>query len=269
MNTMEKILQNIKNECENYFQIENEILKEESERVIEIPWALSKYAGQEKILDIGTTHFDVNYFKYFVKLLNLGVKEFHSMDIIPFRIERFETTVSKSVLSQIISKKGDIRNSCYANDSFDLIFCISTMEHIGFDKENININEDTSFDRPKNKPDETNSENWNEDYKVINELLRITKPDGSILLSVPFGKLSVPLVKDSKGRYAQFFQYNYDRIQDLLNEFQGVEVEDRYFYINKNELWKESKTPRELNDIEFCIEKGYARGVACIEIKKL
>lgn len=34
MNTMENILQNIKNECGNYFQIESEILKEESERAI-------------------------------------------------------------------------------------------------------------------------------------------------------------------------------------------------------------------------------------------
>jgi len=268
MMEIKRILRNIRDKKENYFQIENKIL-EENGRVIEIPWALSKYKGQRRILDVGTTHFDVDYFRYLLELLNLGVKEFHCIDMISFKPERFKAHTPNTLLDKLIFRKANIRNSGYPDDFFDLIFCISTIEHVGFDEENLNPREDTSFIRPEAKPKKMDWRKWNEDYKVLKELLRIVKPGGSVLLSIPFGKATTLVLKDSKERYAQVFIYDYERLQAVLNSFRGIKIDNRYFYFSKKQGWKETKNPRELVDAKPFDEQGGEGGVACIEIKTM
>ncbi len=271
MEILEKMIENIKKGKSSRFQLRESDFTE-TERTVEIPWALSKYKNQKRILDIGTTFFDVEYFRYFIELLNLGVEEFHSIDIIPFRPQRFEKVASKDLLNRIIFKKGDIRQSGYPNNYFDLVICISVMEHIGFDKENLNPKEDTALDRPIEKPELQNQKEWSEDFIVVREILRILKVGGSLLLTVPFGKKGVAWVKDSKKRYALLFQFDYDRLQDLFNKFKNVEVEDRYFFFDENMGWKECETRNDARIFQIAFksgEKNYALGVACIEIKKL
>ena len=112
MQIIEEILDNIKNGKIIDFKIEKNALNE-SERIVEIPWILSKYKGQEKVFDVGTSFFDVDYFKYFAEILNLGVKEFHSIDIIRRNAAKkqieFETRPidNSSGVEVVLIKRGD------------------------------------------------------------------------------------------------------------------------------------------------------------------
>jgi len=251
---------------ENRFKIKNRIL-EKNERVIEIPWVLSTYKGQARVLDIGTTFSDRSYFKYLIELIKKGIKEFYCIDIISFKPERFAKSVPAPILNKLIFKKGDVRKSGYPDNFFDLILCVSTIEHIGFDRENINPKEDTSFKRGKNKPKNKNWKIWKEDYKVVKEFLRILKPGGSILITAPLGKIGVITVKDSKERYAQFFQYDQKRVQSLFNRFKNIDAKARYFYFNENKGWQESFKKSPIN-CDYNVKEGCAGGVVFMEIKK-
>src|SRR5438093_9195048 len=54
--------------------------RNKSERVVEIPWALSRYRGERRVLDIGTSfalHIWVRH------LIGLGIPELHAIDIVP------------------------------------------------------------------------------------------------------------------------------------------------------------------------------------------
>jgi SAM-dependent methyltransferase len=70
---------------------------------------------------------------------------------------------------------GDIRESSYKNNDFDLISCISTIEHIG----TTNYYGDTKLED-------------NADCKVVQELQRILKPSGILIITVPYRKVGEP-----------------------------------------------------------------------------
>ncbi|PJA01482.1 hypothetical protein COX74_02500, partial [bacterium (Candidatus Gribaldobacteria) CG_4_10_14_0_2_um_filter_41_16] len=88
----------------------------------------------------------------------------------------------------IIFKQGDIRQTDYPNDYFDLIACISTLEHIGLSGR-YNSDDDPDGDK-----------------KAMLEIKRIIKPGGILLATVPYGARDVlPINK----------LYNKSRIADL------------------------------------------------------
>lgn len=52
---------------------------DDSERCIEIPWAISCYSGEERVLDVGYANAEDRYLE---QLLSLNIKELHGIDII-------------------------------------------------------------------------------------------------------------------------------------------------------------------------------------------
>jgi SAM-dependent methyltransferase len=130
-----------------------------TERVVEIPWVFSRYHGERAVLDIGP----VGSHPFFVRQLkSLGIPELHGVDLSARRIDGIELT------------QADIRHLPYMDCSFDLITCISTLEHIGC---------------AKGSPDAAQLVERNGDVHALREMRRVIKESGRILLSVPFGKM--------------------------------------------------------------------------------
>jgi ubiquinone/menaquinone biosynthesis C-methylase UbiE len=165
-----------------------------SDRYLEYPWLLEniRITGG-KILDVGSTASNMLY--------NFLPKEvqIYSIDLNSKNIE--SAAVKFSV--------GDIRKTNYEDNYFDVISCISTLEHIGV------AGRYGSDDDPSG------------DLKAVKEMARILKPGGTILLTVPYGTRDVlPINK----------LYNKERINELFKDFFSVEIEYRK-YFQKFHLW--------------------------------
>jgi len=103
--------------------------------------------------------------------------------------------------------KGDILKSLFADDFFDLVVCVSTIEHIGLG----------SYGDPSY---------YDGDKSVVKEFGRILKDGGTLLLTAPFsGESEVLPWMDSHERI-----YDYDRLKSL---FEGWEIQLEEYYIPK------------------------------------
>lgn len=83
------------------------------ERAIEIPWCLARYSGERRVLDVGTA----NAVPAWVE----GLRALEAPKLV---------TVDLAEPADVIA---DVRSLPFADGSFDLAFCVSTLEHVGLD----------------------------------------------------------------------------------------------------------------------------------------
>ncbi len=168
------------------------------DRALEYPWALKNIELKKgKLLDVGST-----VSKMFKDNLSAEVEVFA---INSDKEQRFEKN------SGIKSVFGDIRKTDFKTNMFDVITCISTLEHIGVGGRYGIVDEP------------------NGDTQAMKEMFRILKPNGTLLVTVPYGLRDVlPINK----------LYNKRRIEKLT---QGYEVESETYmkYDEKYNIWKE------------------------------
>jgi len=122
------------------------------ERAVEIPWALARYAGERRVLDIGTAFAERAYVE--------GLQELGAADLV---------TVDLAEPADVIA---DVRDLPFEDGRFDLAFCISTLEHIGRDNATYDV------DAPRDERG---------DEAALRELRRVLAGDGRLLVSVPTG----------------------------------------------------------------------------------
>ena len=136
-----------------------------TERSVEIPWSLARYGGGARILEVGCS-FAYENPDYIARLKALNVLELHGIDI------------SSEAAPDFIKRTADIRESGYPSDYFDTVFCISTLEHVGRDNAR-------HYKPVAELPTGIDSE---PDFAAVTEMLRILKPAGQLIITVPFGK---------------------------------------------------------------------------------
>jgi hypothetical protein len=88
------------------------------ERAIEIPWVLSRYAGERRVLDVGYAHAPAPYLD---AIAGLGAEQLVGVDLVERDVAGLRSTVA------------DLRALPFADEGFDVGFCISTLEHVGCD----------------------------------------------------------------------------------------------------------------------------------------
>ena len=123
------------------------------ERAIEIPWALARYAGEPRVLDVGTAFAEPAYVE---GLHELGATQLVTVD-----------------LAEPASVIADVRRLPFEAGAFDLAYCISTLEHIGRDT--------TMYD-----VDAARDEHGDE--AALRELHRVLANDGRLIVTVPTGR---------------------------------------------------------------------------------
>lgn len=241
-----------------------------NERCVEIPWALSQYQGQARILDVGVALADQALMTNILALTKYGVNELHGLDIVNFdRVKNRFSTIDVQLLNKIIFWEGDVRKTGYPDNFFGLIFLISTIEHIGFDSVNYNTDHDTVFNRPLEKLDIKAMEIVNnEDSKTIAELGRILAPGGKLIITAPYGQDGLITLKDSKDRWSISRNYGKERWQKLIQITKMKVEEERYFYNNGNQGWLETKDQNILAKIRYDEDKEIAGAVTCLVLIK-
>ena len=128
------------------------------ERAIEIPWCLARYDGESRVLDVGYAFAEP---AYLVGLVALGATDLAGADL------------ARADVPGLRSITGDVRTLPIDDDAFELIFCVSTLEHVGRDND--------LYDVDAARDDEG-------DEAALRELNRVLTRDGRLLVSVPTGE---------------------------------------------------------------------------------
>ena len=111
---------------------------------------------------------------------------------------------------------GDITNNNFSDNYFDIISCVSTIEHIGL----------SAYGDPKFN---------NGDFNAFNEFKRIVKKKGFLIITTPFSK---KYCLKSLGETVERI-YNWDRLKKL---FEGWDIIREEYYIPIGKFnWKRTE----------------------------
>ncbi len=219
------------------------------ERVVEYPWIFSKLSNHNKsiLLDAGSTFNFPQLIKHY-KTIN------KDLTIFTYYPEA-ENFINKRISYQF----GDLRNMPFNSSWFDEIVCQSTIEHVDMD------NSIYGYELEKIKDIKEKSYEY---LRVIEELVRVLKPGGKLLITFPYGKF------ENYGFFQQFDLEMVKRIFDTL-KLSGHFVEDYILYSQNG--WQ-FKTANECNEsLSYNPHTGQGKGndgaahcrcVCCIEFIK-
>jgi SAM-dependent methyltransferase len=127
------------------------------ERVIEIPWVLSRLEGPA-VLEVGYANAED---AYLAALLRCGVERLVGVDLAARPIDGFETVTA------------DARELPFEDESFDTVLLVSTLEHIGADNTVYGVEGEGD---PSAR------------VAALRELRRVLSSTGTLLVSVPLGE---------------------------------------------------------------------------------
>lgn len=168
------------------------------ERIIEYPWIFANLKKDKTVfLDAGST-FNFDY------LLNNKLLEKKEKYIYTFYPE--EKSYNNKRISYVY---GDLRELPFKNNFFEEIVCQSTIEHIDMDNSMYGYNLNSTLEVVTNKSYEY--------LKVIDELFRVLKVNGQLLLTFPYGKF------ENHGFFQQFDSEMLEKITHemiILGEFE-------------------------------------------------
>lgn len=210
------------------------------ERVVEYPWLISRLS-HGRVLDAGSV---LNH----PHILDRVLPEIESLTITTLQPEP-QSFPERGVDYHY----GDLRELPFADESFDAVVCLSTLEHVGMD------NSVYGSDVPRA------TDPRGEARRALGELERVSAPGGKLLVSVPFGR---------REDHGWFRQFDADDLADLLSasRFAGAKTE---IFSYSAAGWQRSLT----RDAASCRYRDYhhdttpvadlaaaARAVACVVI---
>ena len=127
------------------------------ERVVEIPWVLSRLRTRGRVLDVGYAFAEA---AYLAALLRADV-DLAGVDLAERDVEGLELV------------QADVRSLPFADRSFDQVLLVSTLEHVGADNSVYGI----AGDRDDGARE-----------AALRELARVLTRNGSLLVTVPLGE---------------------------------------------------------------------------------
>lgn len=215
------------------------------ERAVEYPWFLSRLRDDEiTILDAGSVlNFPQILVSEKLKKRRLYICTLHYEGTYP-------TTSSPSYIYE------DLRNTCFKEGFFDAICSLSTIEHIGMDNTMLYTND-------PNKRE--NNRTAYIDY--LKECSRILKINGTLYLSMPYGK---------HADFGWFQIFNREMVQTVIDTFKPSSHAVTYFkYTNDQWMFSTEADCREGNYFDVNtnaqFEKDYlaaSRCVVCLQLTK-
>lgn len=215
------------------------------ERIVEYPWLLSRMRDSESlVLDGGSV---LNY-PFLLDAPQIAGKRLVIMTLAP------ESTMAKR--QNVSYVFGDLRETIFRDDVFDLVVSVSTLEHVGMDNAKLYTD------------DGRHNESRPDDYlRVIEEFRRVLKPGGRFLMTVPFGKAQ---------NVGWLYQFDSHRLRQAVAAF-GPSLVATTFYKYGSQGWAVSDESScgdcEYFDVHSAAKPAddlaaAARAVACLEFVK-
>ncbi|MGH9445650.1 MAG: glycosyltransferase, partial [Terriglobia bacterium] len=148
-------------------------------------------ATNERIVEIPFVHRSLP-FPFNGRVLDVGCREsYMAFEVSALGFESWAVDIREPVIKfpGVRFLRADIRSSPFDAESFDVVIALSTIEHIGLIfYENANLDEEG-------------------DAHALHEIHRVLKPDGVLLLTVPFGR---------RGRTHWYRVYDHAALEELL-----------------------------------------------------
>lgn len=167
------------------------------ERVVEIPWVLSRLSGK-RALEVGYAFAEP---PYLAALLQAGFDELVGVDL------------AQADVPGLTGVQADVRELPFDNGAFELVLCVSTLEHVGADNTGYGLGAE---------------EDGASRLTALRELRRVLASDGRLLVTVPCGE---------PGDYGWFHQ---DDVRGWTRLFTraGFFVEEQEVYELTAEGWR-------------------------------
>ncbi len=127
------------------------------ERVVEIPWVLSRLRMSGRVLEVGYAFAETAY---------LG-------GLLRAEVELVGADLAARVVEGMETVEADVRELPFPERSFDQVLLVSTLEHIGADNTVYGL--DAESDGPAR-------------LEALRELKRVLRREGSLLVTVPLGE---------------------------------------------------------------------------------
>lgn len=216
------------------------------ERIVEYPWFFSRLPINVtgKLLDAGS----VLNFDFLLKHEALHAKKVFISTLAPEHICYWREGISYVY--------EDLRDSCFKDNYFDWIVCLSTIEHIGLDNTML-----YTYDKSKNENEGSSC------LVAVSEYKRMLKPGGTLYLSFPFGK------HKNHGWFQIFDVPMLDQIKEVF----GASRVKEFYYKYEPAGWKVSskEESKEATCFDIHAHKSYdkdfaaaSRAIACMELIK-
>lgn len=127
------------------------------ERPVELAWTLGRYRGEPRVLDVGYAFAEPIWL---AAILGLGASQLIGVDLAEREVPGMRTVAA------------DVRRLPFDSRSFDVVFCVSTLEHVGGDNRRYELDAEHDPEAP---------------LAALHELRRVTARGGKIFLTVPCG----------------------------------------------------------------------------------
>jgi O-antigen chain-terminating methyltransferase len=200
-----------------------------SERVVEIAWVLSRCHGVGRLLDVGYANAAPAYLAALAEPSPLRLGRVYGVDLATRSIPGLRTTV------------GNLCRLPLRDGAFDVVTCISTLEHVGSDNRRYGI---------------APSLGQGTMAQALAEFARVLAPAGRLLVTVPFGKF------EDRGWFVQFDERAW---LDLIRASPFVVEESAVF--RHGELgWVGASRLEEMADLRYGDGTAGASGVLCAEL---
>lgn len=211
------------------------------ERVVEFPWLVVQRLGG-RVLDAGST---LNH----PHIVEPCLEAAESLTITTRTPE--PTVFTDKGVSYVYA---DLRELPFRDDWFDTVVCASTIEHVGMDARIYGLDEPRSQDPAA------------EQRRALEELVRVLRPGGRLLLTVPFGRAE---------DHGWLVQFDAKRLDDLIGGVAPAHRETT-IYSYGEEGWQLS-SPAEAADASYrdvhedpepaADGAMAARAVACVSLR--
>jgi len=239
-----------------------------SARCIEVPWVASQIRKLKcnSILDIGFSLSSLDYLGLLIELKRKYNKKIKAVDIInPKKVERRYPNEWLKDIYSIPVFIGDIREISIPGQ-YDVVTCISVIEHIGYDKPSID-DFNTAFARATNIEDIIWERPFDTNKRVLDSIYHVLKDNGILLLTVPMGKGGPVLLQDSLGYYCVQYEYEKETWQEIITHSGYHILEQFFFKLTSNYEWIQVKRVLDLST-QKAIQKSHSKGCALAVLQK-
>lgn len=209
--------------------------KQMSERVVELLLARLSYSPGAKVLDVGYANIQECHRK-----MLLSLPQPSALTGIDIGKPMFDAS-----LYYDRTVREDITHTSFESNIFDRVWCISTLEHIGFD----NSQYVADFSVGENMV-----------HSAVDEMVRVVKPGGSVLITVPYGKW------ENHGWFQNMDKERWEGVLGPVRSF--ATVSEWYFRYTKEKGWGVVR-PEELSKVGYDDQQNSgAAGLAAALITK-
>ena len=206
------------------------------ERVVEMLYAFLSYRPGLRLLDVGCANAMESHLRM-IEHLEMP-RKIVGIDICsPTRrtLQVYDDFINASIVSSGI-----------ASESFDLIWCISALEHFGMD----NTSYTNSFELSQNM-----------DVQAVQEMTRLLAVGGRLLITVPYGRYE---------NHVWFRNYNAEFLRRLLLPVEQSTLADISFFRHSHSVGWSAVEQEELQYIGYYDQaNGGCAGLAVIMLTKI